>query len=49
MEKLDVNFIKEANEIFMLHGKHICVPVSPFCSKCPVKEYCKKIGVEKWR
>ncbi len=45
IENLDKNNLKNANAVFMLHGKNICTPVSPFCSKCPVKEYCPKIGV----
>ncbi|MBS3079875.1 endonuclease III [Candidatus Pacearchaeota archaeon] len=49
MESLNEDMIRKANAIFMLHGKNICVPVSPFCSKCPVNKFCKKIGVEKWR
>jgi len=49
IKELDEDMLRNANAIFMLHGKNICVPVSPFCSKCPVNEYCKKVGVEKWR
>lgn len=49
IESLDKNFLQEANAIFMLHGKNICTPVSPFCSKCPVEKYCLKAGVEKSR
>jgi endonuclease-3 len=37
------------NNIFVDHGKTICVPVSPFCSKCPVFKYCKRIGVKRSR
>ncbi len=37
------------NNIFVDHGKTICVPVSPFCSKCPVYKYCKRIGIKRWR
>ncbi|MBW2969986.1 endonuclease III [Candidatus Woesearchaeota archaeon] len=37
------------NNIFVDHGKKICVPVSPFCSKCPIYKYCKRIGVKKYR
>lgn len=49
VDNLNESFIKEANAIFMLHGKKICVPVSPFCSICPVNGLCSKIGVEKSR
>ncbi|MEM4239874.1 MAG: endonuclease III [Candidatus Woesearchaeota archaeon] len=37
------------NEAFVSHGKGICVPVSPFCSKCPIIKYCKRISVLKSR
>jgi len=40
---------REFNAIFILFGRTICVPVSPFCSKCPVKKYCPRIGVKKSR
>jgi len=37
------------NEILVAFGQTICRPVSPFCSKCPVIDYCKQIGVDKTR
>lgn len=37
------------NAIFVQFGKTICVPISPFCSKCPIEKFCPKIGVEKRR
>jgi len=37
------------NDTFVTHGKTICVPISPFCSKCPVYNYCKRRGVSKHR
>lgn len=49
LDNLDDEKIKNANAIFMLHGKNICVPASPFCSNCPVEKYCMKIGIEKRR
>jgi len=49
VEELEDEFIQEANSIFMLHGKHVCVSMSPHCSKCPVSLVCKRVGVEKSR
>ncbi len=40
---------KEINTIFILFGKNICLPVSPFCSKCPLNKLCKRVGVRKAR
>jgi len=37
------------NHLFVTFGQKICVPISPFCSKCPIKNYCKKISVLKSR
>ncbi len=37
------------NDTFVSHGKTICVPISPFCSRCPIYGYCKRKGVEKHR
>jgi endonuclease-3 len=37
------------NDTFVAHGKTICVPISPFCSKCPIIKYCKRIGIVKSR
>lgn len=36
---------REFNAIFVQFGQTICQPISPWCSKCPVKEYCPRIGV----
>ena len=44
--ELDEDFLKEANAVFMLHGKNTCLPLSPHCSKCPVSGVCRKKGVE---
>lgn len=49
VENLNEDFLRETNALFMLHGKKICVPISPFCSRCPVEKYCMKVGVEKSR
>lgn len=40
---------KEFNAIFVQFGQTICQPISPLCSKCPIKKYCKRIGVKKSR
>ena len=37
------------NHLFVQFGQSICVPISPFCSKCPIKQFCKQISVEKRR
>ena len=37
------------NGIFVLFGRTICQPVSPWCSKCPVEEFCERVGVVRSR
>ena len=37
------------NDMFVTFGQKICVPISPFCSKCPIEKYCKKINVKSSR
>jgi len=37
---------RDFNGIFVLFGKTICLPISPKCSECPIKKYCKRIGVK---
>lgn len=42
---LPKKYWKEFNGIFVLFGKTICQPISPWCSKCPINRYCPKINV----
>ncbi len=37
------------NNLLVMHGKTICTPISPKCSICPITEYCKRIGVTRYR
>ncbi|MDY0363025.1 MAG: endonuclease III [Desulforegulaceae bacterium] len=37
------------NEILVAFGQTICRPISPYCSRCPVVQYCRQIGVDKKR
>lgn len=39
----------EYNSLLVALGQHVCAPISPFCSRCPVSEYCPKKGVSKNR
>jgi len=42
---LPKKYWNEFNGIFVLFGREICQPISPWCSKCVINQYCKKIGV----
>jgi endonuclease III len=46
---LPKHYWKEFNTVIILFGKDICKSISPWCSKCPVKNYCKRIGVARSR
>ena len=40
---------RDFNDIFVNFGQHVCVPVSPFCSRCVIKGYCPRNGVVRSR
>lgn len=46
---LPKKYWKEFNAIFVLFGKEICQPVSPWCSKCVVSKWCERRNVERSR
>jgi endonuclease-3 len=37
------------NDLLVPYGQHLCQPVSPFCSRCKLTDYCDRVGVEKSR
>lgn len=37
------------NGLLVTYGQNVCTPISPWCSKCPIAEYCKRVGVTKNR
>ncbi len=37
------------NDYLVAWGQHVCVPVSPFCSKCKIYKYCERKGVTRSR
>jgi endonuclease III len=37
----------DVNELLVTHGQTICAPITPKCSICPVRKYCKRVGVKK--
>jgi endonuclease III len=44
-EKLPKRYWIEYNDLLVSFGQHLCRPISPLCSQCPVERYCAKIGV----
>lgn len=37
------------NTILVAFGQNICLPISPWCSKCYVQKICKQKYVDRWR
>lgn len=48
-KKLPKRYWIDYNYLLVSFGQHLCRPVSPFCSVCPVEKYCMKIGVQRNR
>lgn len=47
--KLPRRHWKSFNDILVTFGQNLCVPVSPWCSKCPVARLCPRIGLKRSR
>jgi endonuclease-3 len=43
--KLPKQYWIEYNDLLVSFGQHLCRPVSPVCSRCPLAKYCDRIGV----
>jgi endonuclease III len=48
-KKLPRRHWKTYNDILVTFGQNLCLPVSPWCSKCPVAKYCGRIGLKRSR
>ena len=48
-KKLPKRHWKTYNDILVTFGQNLCVPVSPWCSKCPIALHCPRIGVKRSR
>ncbi|MDR2632791.1 MAG: endonuclease III [Treponema sp.] len=46
---LPQQYWKGINALLVLYGQRLCRPVSPFCSRCVIRPYCKRRGVERSR
>jgi endonuclease-3 len=47
--KLPEEYWIEYNDLLVTYGKYVCTPVSPFCSRCRIDDYCDKAGVARSR
>jgi endonuclease-3 len=39
----------QLTELLVIWGQNVCVPISPFCSTCPLAPLCKRVGVTRYR
>jgi endonuclease-3 len=44
-DKLPKKYWIDYNSLLVAFGQHLCRPVSPKCSECPVEIYCDRVGV----
>ena len=47
--KLPRKHWRKVNNVFVAFGQNLCVPVSPHCSRCPISDYCNRVGVKNSR
>lgn len=48
-EKLPQEYWIEYNGLLVSMGQNLCTPTSPWCSKCPVIQFCDRAGVARSR
>jgi len=46
---LPEKYWKRINDCLVPYGQNLCVPISPFCSRCRIIEYCNRVNVIKSR
>ena len=48
-EILPERYWKRINDCLVPYGQNLCVPISPYCSRCKLIEYCQRVNVNKSR
>jgi endonuclease-3 len=48
-DKLPPEYWLEYNAMLVSFGQNLCTPVSPWCSRCPLNQYCARVGVDRSR
>ncbi len=48
-KKLPKRHWKTYNDLLVTFGQNLCVPVSPWCSRCPIEDFCGKVGLKRSR
>lgn len=47
--KLPAQYWITFNDLLVPFGQNICLPISPYCSRCHVAQYCDRVGVKRSR
>ncbi|MBI2061189.1 MAG: endonuclease III [Nitrospirae bacterium] len=48
-KKLPRRHWKTFNDLLVTYGQNLCVPISPWCSKCRISSFCRRVGVKTHR
>ena len=48
-KKLPKRHWKTFNDILITFGQNLCLPISPWCSRCPIAQYCPRVGLRRSR
>ena len=48
-ERLPKKYWSSINKVLVVFGQNICRPISPYCSRCPIRKYCRRKNVKKSR
>jgi endonuclease-3 len=48
-KKLPLKYWLRYNTLMVAFGRHVCLPVSPFCSRCSIVHYCDRVNVTRSR
>lgn len=43
--KLPRRYWIDLNELLVTYGQNLCTPISPWCSRCKIAVFCKRVGV----
>lgn len=46
---LPEKYWKRINDCLVPYGQNLCVPISPYCSRCRLIQYCERVNVKKSR
>jgi endonuclease-3 len=48
-ELLPQRYWRQINPTLVPFGQHVCTPLSPFCTTCPITLFCARVGVTRHR